>query len=135
MLGEFNQCGVNRTSAQSHFSISWPKRNQHCAAGGGSKTAHHHVFQPKPTIHRVRHALGKAKRARANVQDKENVSETSIHYSSEDSEEQRVSEWLPKPQHFLYEGDSSEYSIHALVKEPHGARVGGAGASYISWSK
>ena len=27
---------------------------------------------------------------------------------------------------------SGEYSIHALVKEPHGARVGGAGTSYIS---
>ena len=27
---------------------------------------------------------------------------------------------------------NSEYNIHALVKEPHGARVGGAGASYIS---
>lgn len=27
---------------------------------------------------------------------------------------------------------NSEYSIHALVKEPHGAGVRGASASYIS---
>ena len=26
---------------------------------------------------------------------------------------------------------NSEYSIHALVKEPHGAGMGGAGVSYI----
>ena len=27
---------------------------------------------------------------------------------------------------------NSEYNKHALIKEPHGAEVGGAGASYIS---
>ena len=52
------------------------------------KAIQHHVLQPKPTIHRVRHAFGKARRARANVQDKDNDNETSMHYlvRSEDSE-------------------------------------------------
>lgn len=75
--------------ARSHFSLSRLNRNQHRAEGGGTKVVHHHVLQPKPTIHRVHHALGKVRRARANVQDQDNDREASMHHSvySEDSED------------------------------------------------
>ena len=38
------------------------KRNQPRSKGGGGKTLHHHVLQPKSSIHRVRHVLAKARR-------------------------------------------------------------------------
>lgn len=87
--GELSRCGVTGMFARSHFSLSRLNRNQHRAAGGGTKVVHHHVLQPKPTIHRVHHSLGKARRARANVQDQDNDSEASMHHSvhSEDSED------------------------------------------------
>ena len=87
--GQLSQCGVSGTTARSHFSLSRFKQNKHCAKEVGAKAVHHHVLQPKPTIHHVRHALGKARRARANVLDKDNDNKASMQYSvnSEDSED------------------------------------------------
>ena len=45
------------------------------------KVVYHNVLKPKPTIHHVCHALDKTRRARANVQNKDNDSEASMQYS------------------------------------------------------
>ena len=79
--GELWQCDVSGASARSHFLLSGLKRSKHHTEGRGTKVIHHHVLQPKPTIHRVHHVLGKARRARTNVQDQDNDSEASMHYS------------------------------------------------------
>ena len=62
-----------------------------------TKVVYHNVLQHKPTTYHVPHALGKARRARANVQDKDNNSKASMQYlvNSEDSEDPRGPQWLP----------------------------------------
>lgn len=58
---DLRQCDVTKASAQSHFSLCRLKRSQHRPEGEGTKVLHHHFLQPKPTIHRVCHILGKVR--------------------------------------------------------------------------
>ena len=54
-------------------------------------TLHHHVLQPKPFIHRVRHVLAKARQTQTNVMGQDYEKDSSIHHSihSEDAEDLR----------------------------------------------
>lgn len=61
------QCNVSGNTVRGHFSLLRLKRNQPRSEGGGGKTLHHHVLQPKSSIHRVRHVLAKARRTQTNV--------------------------------------------------------------------
>ena len=86
------QCNVSGNTAKSHFSLLRLKRNQPRSEGGGGKTLHHHVLQPKSSIYRVHHVLAKARRTRTNVQDQDNDSDSSMHHShNQDSKDFRES--------------------------------------------
>ena len=54
-------------------------------------TLHHHVLQPNPFIHHVRHVLAKAQRTQTNVQDQDYDNDSLMHHSihSEDAEDLR----------------------------------------------
>ena len=56
------QCGLLRPTACSHFLLPISKRSKHYHAGRRAQSLHCHVLKLQPTICRVRHALGQARR-------------------------------------------------------------------------
>ena len=48
--GRLQQCNVFGNTTKSHFPLLRLKRNQPCFEGGGHKTLHHHVLQPKHSV-------------------------------------------------------------------------------------
>ena len=93
---ELWQRDVSRAFARSHFLLFELKQSKLHTEGRGTKVIHHHFLQTKPTIHHVRDVLGKARIARTNVQDQDNDSEASMHYSvhNEDFEDHGGPQWL-----------------------------------------
>ena len=61
------QRGLLGPTARSHFLLLGSKRSKHCHAGGRTQSLHCHVLKPQPTICRVRHALGQARRRGSSV--------------------------------------------------------------------
>ena len=49
-------------SARSHFPLLGSRQDKHCNAGRRTQPLHNHVLKPQPTIRRVRHTLGQARR-------------------------------------------------------------------------
>ena len=52
------QCGLFGPTTHSHFSFPGSRWNKHNFVGRWAQPIHNHVLKPKPTICRVRHALG-----------------------------------------------------------------------------
>ena len=85
--GELLQCRIPGHTARSHFSLPGLRRNKHRHAGRRTQPIHSHVLKPQPTIRRVWHALGQARRYGSNVSHHDHHSEASRSLSddSEDS--------------------------------------------------
>lgn len=79
--GRLRQCDVSRSTARSHFLLFRSKRNQHRFEGGGGKTLHHHVLQPKSSTHHVHLVLAKACQTQTNVLDQDDDIDLSMHHS------------------------------------------------------
>lgn len=80
--GEFLQRGLPGTTSRSHFPISRSRRNKYSTEGRRTQAIHNHVLKPKPTICRVRRALGKARQTGPDVSYQGNHSEASVAHSN-----------------------------------------------------
>ena len=72
---ELLQCGLSRPTARSHFPIPRSQQNKLSTTGRQTQLIHNHVLKPKPTICRVRHALGQARRSGTNASYQDHHSE------------------------------------------------------------
>ena len=93
---ELLQCGLSRPTACSHFPLPGSRRNKHITEGRWTQLIHNHVLKPKPTICRVRHALGQAQWSGTNLSHSDHHSEASVSSSicSEDPDDRGSPEWL-----------------------------------------
>ena len=110
--GELLQCRLTGHTARSHFSLPGSRRNKHRHAGRRAQPLHSHVLKPQPTIRRVRHALGQARRCGSTVSHHDHHSEASRSLSDDsvDSLDMGSPEWTPYPLSLNHEDDSMELS-------------------------
>ena len=75
---ELLQCSLPGPTARSHFPLLGSKRDKHCNAGRQTQPLHNHVLKPQPTICRIRHALGQARRGGSPVPHQDHISEVPV---------------------------------------------------------
>ena len=101
--GRLQQCNVFGNTTRSHFPLLRLKRNQPCFEGGGHKTLHHHVLQPK---HSVMYWPRVGRWTWTKVQDQDEDSNSSTHHlvHNKDSEDLREGpQWLSQSKHIIHE--------------------------------
>ena len=79
---ELLQRGLLGPTARNHFPVSRPRRNKHSTTGERGRSIHNNVLKAKPTICRVRHILGTARRNRTSVLTQDRHSTTSMSHST-----------------------------------------------------
>ena len=84
---ELLQCRLLGPFARSHFLLPGSRQDKHRHAGKRTQPIHSHVLKPQPTIRRVRHTLGQARRDGSTVlhQDHHNKASVPPSAGNEDS--------------------------------------------------
>ena len=72
------QCGLLGPTARSHFPPPRSKQSKHCHARRRAQSLHCHVLKPQPTICRVRHALGQARRRGSTISHQDHKGEAPV---------------------------------------------------------
>ena len=79
---ELFERGLIGPTARSHFPVPGTRRSKHSSTGERGRAIHNNVLKAKPTICRVRHILGTARRTRTSVPNQDHLSTTSVAHST-----------------------------------------------------